>query len=189
MKSRTCLSHRIPTLRAACVVVILAGCSSGAQVAPATDPAAGRMTPIVNQASVTKADASTSHRLGSPISGEVLTGNDVHVTCHSFRGVRKRGVFSASGVATGPYPGTFTAHGTWQARVGYFYSFWFSESFTISSGKRTYKGHLGGRRGYGYTWSCPTLSMNDLAFEIRGRKWSGRSIATISATSLSESFE
>ena len=34
MKSRTCLSHGNPTLRAACVVVILAGCSSGAHSGP-----------------------------------------------------------------------------------------------------------------------------------------------------------
>ena len=51
------------------------------------------------------------HPLSSPISEEVLTGNDVHVACHNGRGTRKRGKFSASGVATGPIPRHI--HGTW----------------------------------------------------------------------------
>jgi hypothetical protein len=49
MKSRTCLSQRIPTLTVACVIAILTGCSNAAQVTPPTDPSAGRIAPTANR--------------------------------------------------------------------------------------------------------------------------------------------
>ena len=90
-------------------------------------------------------------------------------------------------MATGPYPGTFTAQGLWKSKNEY--PIWFSESFRISSREHTYTGHMQGGRGYGYIWSCPTLSMKHLTFEITGRKWTGGSVAAISAGSLRESFQ
>ena len=49
MKSRTYLSCKTRILRVVCASVMLTGCSNMAQVAPTTDPTAGRMTPVVNQ--------------------------------------------------------------------------------------------------------------------------------------------
>ena len=66
-------------------------------------------------------DLQSTHPLGSPISGEALTGNRHHVrvACHDTR-KGYRGSFSASGAASGPYPGTFAAHGEWKYHFGYF---------------------------------------------------------------------
>jgi hypothetical protein len=76
--------------------------------------------------------------------GEVLTAKIVSVhyrvsTC----GVKCQWDtnFKASGVATGPYPGTFVAEGGWDG--GFAYSSGdFHESFTITSGTRTVSGRV-----------------------------------------------
>ena len=91
-----------------------------------------------------KVASPTSHRLDSPLSGEVFTGSNIHLTCHKGGGspdlVRVK--FSVSGTASGPYPGTFTAHGRWGVSGGYFEGFGLRESFTISSGKYTFSGRI-----------------------------------------------
>jgi hypothetical protein len=90
-------------------------------------------------------------------------------------------------VASGPYPGTFAAHGEWKYRFGYFNFYNVGESFTISSGKRTFHGRISGSGSYDP--GCPSFLANNLTFEIKGRNWTGISRAAISKESFSESFQ
>jgi hypothetical protein len=163
-----------------CLAVLLfTGCAG---VSPNSANSLGGVTPPGT------IDVHSTRPLSSPFSGESLTGTRRHVriVCQSTkRGYR--GKFRASGVASGPYPGSFTAHGRWQYKNGYFDGYTFNEWFTISSGKRTFNGRMS---GYGNgSPGCPNLSITyNLTFEIEGRNWTGNSTAAISKESLSESF-
>jgi hypothetical protein len=71
--------------------------------------------------------------------GEVLTASSVSVK-YVGKSLHKT-TFSASGVAKGPYPGTFVATGSWGRGVSEGGPYWyFSESLNISSSE-----HRGGR--------------------------------------------
>lgn len=79
----------------------------------------------------------------SGVAGEQLSGVKVKLragNCMPLSG----GVvnFTASGTATGPYPGTFTAKGDWEFRpLSFPQSSYFHERFTITSGTISFSGH------------------------------------------------
>jgi hypothetical protein len=78
----------------------------------------------------------------SKLIGEVFTalGKDVYIYPQACSG-KLSAKFTASGNATGPYPGTFTASGHWGQFVIYHSLVWaFSENFTITSGSNTISG-------------------------------------------------
>ena len=169
-------------LLAACAVAVLAGCSNAAQIAPIPGRTLDARIPAV------KVDSPTSHPMDSPMSGEVLTGSSVHGTCHGGGGdLVARGKFSASGTASGPYPGTFTAHGTWTVHSGYFNGFALHESFTISSGKHTFSGRMWVENSYFIGSPCKP-AIHDLTYLLHSRGWTGNAIANISKKSVSETF-
>ena len=72
---------------------------------------------------------------------ERLVGS-AQVKCHKVKGMSGAFsvTFSTSGAATGPYPGTFTAAGTWG--VNQLEQASFDESFTITSGASTISGGM-----------------------------------------------
>jgi hypothetical protein len=109
----------------ACAVVTLASCSNAAEISPTPGRAATSMIGAANQTLAAGAASKASHALGSPFSGESLTGMRRHVRTACHRGGHgDRGTFSASGVARGPYPGTFTARGQWADGCGPYRWMW-----------------------------------------------------------------
>lgn len=168
-------------------IISTGGCLAALLVTGCAGPSTNSTNSLGGVAPQVATDVHSSHPLSSPFSGESLTGTRRHVRvgCHDTnKGFTAR--FTASGVASGPYPGTFTAHGHLQYRNGYSEGFDFGESFTISSGKRTFSGRLSGSGEY--IVRCPEISLGNLTFEIEGHNWTGNSTAEISKESLSESF-
>jgi hypothetical protein len=95
---------------------------------------------------------------------EVLTGKaKIIKPCHAIRGPHGKShgsttSFSAHGNATGPYPGTFTASGSWAVYPTRFRQQWtFSETFTIASGSSTISGTAGNLGFYGAPFSCTVV--------------------------------
>jgi hypothetical protein len=82
---------------------------------------------------------------GSPLLGEGLTGNKVRVAEHCYPRAGGQDTFTASGTVSGPYPGTFSANGSWIWGPPHIPTWGFGESFTISSGKYTVTGAINGR--------------------------------------------
>ena len=77
---------------------------------------------------------------------EVLTATDV--TVGSYCPATEGASFSASGTATGPYPGTFTASGYWNSGEGLDHYFWdFRESIKIVSNTLAIHVHIKRVRG------------------------------------------
>jgi hypothetical protein len=77
---------------------------------------------------------------------EVLTATDVTVS--SYCPTTEGASFSASGTATGPYPGTFTASGYWNSGEALEHFFWdFRESIKIMSNTLTIHVHIKRVRG------------------------------------------
>jgi hypothetical protein len=71
------------------------------------------------------------------LSGEVLTGTDIAGTCPP-PGDAGSVPYTASGTATGPYPGTFTETGYWELDLEVLSAF--HASYTITSGSTTISG-------------------------------------------------
>ena len=168
---------------AACAVVMLAGCSNAAQIGPTPGRTLDAPIPAV------KVDSPTSHPMGSPMSGEVLTATSVHVTCNRTRTYKTRGKFSVSGTASGPYPGTFTAHGRW-ILVDWIYglSFGLNEYFAISSGKNTFSGRMRQDNNYEFYGSPCKPASSDLKYFLENSGWTGSASVHISKHSFREAF-
>lgn len=124
---------------------ILAGCGGSAQF---PNPIA--LGPVANSNAADRLPSPSKvvpERVGSDSSStERLTGTAKLIKpCHSLHGKDRGGWgthFSASGVATGPNPGTFTATGTWTGG-GLPQPQWsFSESFSVTSGSQTINGTI-----------------------------------------------
>ncbi len=139
---------RVPYVLSVCAAAaILAACGGATQL-----PNPTAQTPLGNAHTakqVASPSFSTPERVGPNSSGtEVLTGKaKIIKPCHAIRG--KHGKiqgwstsFSAHGNATGPYPGTFTASGSWSNYPTFPpQSQWlFSEGFTITSSLSTISG-------------------------------------------------
>jgi hypothetical protein len=131
-----------------CVAItILAGCSGSAQLPNPIAQAPLGNGRIADDAAFLKAAAPARSDLFSTGS-ELLTGVNFrfHPKC-PHEGPEPRSwseTFSASGTATGPYPGTFTGQGSWEA-VAHLpqFEFWsFDESFTITSGTSQVSGTI-----------------------------------------------
>ncbi|MGB8965121.1 MAG: hypothetical protein WCB99_05730 [Candidatus Cybelea sp.] len=108
----------------------------------------------------------TPERMRANSSGnEALTGKaKITKPCHAIRGPhgKRQGsstTFSAHGNATGPYPGAFTASGSWEFfPTRFFHQQWtFNETFTITSGSSTISGTAGNLGFYGAPFSCTVV--------------------------------
>jgi hypothetical protein len=111
-------------LFAGLVFSMLAACNAGGyQVAPSAS----------NGLRSTSSRAFSSVR-PTMLSGEVLktTNGGSYVCFHESHGYNKV-IFSTHGHASGPYPGSFTAHGAWYWG-GLYHVQGFNERFTIRSG-------------------------------------------------------
>jgi hypothetical protein len=139
---------RVPYALSVCAVAaMLTGCGGSTQF-----PNPTAQTPVgnaINSKRVASPSFATSERVGSHSSStEALTGKAKLIKpCHTIRGKHgknqgSRTTFSAHGKATGPYPGTFTASGSWTTSCNrVFQCFWtFGETFTITSGSSTISG-------------------------------------------------
>jgi len=135
---------RVPYVLSVCAAAaMLAGCGGSTQL-----PNPTAQTPGGN-AMTSKRAASPSfaapQRAGLNSSGtEVLTGM-ARVDCHHQRahGYGAYGAsFSASGMATGPNPGTFNASGSWSYGGLLNFQWVFTESFAVTSKSRTINGTM-----------------------------------------------
>lgn len=191
MESRPWPSNAPRILLLACAVGTLASCSNAAPISPVPDRAGSRLA-LDAQIPALKVDSPTSHPMGSPMSGEVLTGSSVHLTCHKGDGKTNliaRGKFTASGTASGPYPGTFTARGRWAVTGGYFEGFGLRESFTVSSGASTFSGRMWVFNDYTFLGHPCKPVFRDLTYLLNSSGWTGSATAEISKKSLSETFQ
>lgn len=131
---------RIPYALSVCAAAVLAGCGGLAPFSTAAQMPIGYSDTAKRAASPSFA---APQRVGANASGtEVLTGT-ARVDCHHQRRSGAYGAnFSASGMATGPNPGTFSASGSWY--YGGFQNFqWaFTESFGITSESGTINGTM-----------------------------------------------
>lgn len=130
------------------VAAILSGCSNGSGSTPIPIPAA--QTRVSNPSTVSRAvspnDAASQRLASNPANPELLTGKA------KLRFGKKGTTFTAHGTATGSYPGTFTASGSWdsgESNGGHGQwiccPWWsFSESFTITSGSSSISGTITG---------------------------------------------
>jgi hypothetical protein len=118
--------------------VVLVGCSVNTKVYP-------QFSASAESARVTQSNTFAVEP-GGLLDGEALTGNDVHVV--PANGCKQENVhvtFTASGDATGSYPGTFTATGGWSAVLYPSFGYWIAgigEAFTIKSGSTRIKGKI-----------------------------------------------
>ena len=109
----------------------LGGCSGAARPGDVTPATIG-----LPEAGFRSVSARTAASVPGPLNGETFTGT-VTVqrgpSCHYE--ANADAFFTASGTATGPYPGTFTASGHWWSvnDSGSFFIWAFEESFTIAS--------------------------------------------------------
>ena len=159
------------------VLVAFALGSGGAQ------PAAAALN--THGATRTAPNAVFANPLTSPLSGEVLTATNVEVVEVKCQEQGAHSTFSASGTATGPFPGSFTAKGGWRTRSLYSQEWIFHESFTIMSGTSEIHGHvaqLGGPGWCGEYGSTRTL-------KYTAGHWAGSASTTgISEGVFSETF-
>lgn len=155
---------RISAPFAVFAVLALVGCAGGTQLAPASIP----NSPLGRSADRAASSTPFAKALPASLSGEVLTATNVEVTparrCHT--PYRINATFAASGTATGPYPGTFPASGTWY-RIFDDYTMWgFQESFTITSGST----NIQGTASTGGSFGPPTPVIRCFRFGPAGQK-------------------
>ena len=113
---------------------LLAGCGSTGSIPGA--PSGASQTSLFGSASLGPA-----HRIGN----EVLSSSQVTSVC---RGTSSKFVmFSTTGTTTGPFPGTFSASGSFDFKLGADKISFFTEKFMIVSGANTINGSMtwGGR--------------------------------------------
>ncbi len=126
---------RAPYILSVCAgAAILAGCGGAAQSS----------LPNGMEQNATRV---ALHSVTPPSSAsEVLTATDVTVS--SYCPASEGAGFRASGTATGPYPGTFTASGYWNSGEGLDHYFWdFRESIKIVSNTLAIHVHIHRVRG------------------------------------------
>jgi hypothetical protein len=130
------------------VAAILSGCGGGSGAAPLPIPAV--QTHLNNPGSVDGAaspnDAASEQLASKAANREVLAGKA------KLKFGKEGTTFTARGTATGSYPGTFTASGSWESgesnggHAQWICCPWwiFSEAFTITSGSSSISGRITG---------------------------------------------
>jgi hypothetical protein len=163
---------------------LLAGCGgSSNRFYPAT-PMSGAPQPHLGHYF---ANAGDSRAHDTSLKGEVLTAGDVTVKYLGDHRGDATTKFHASGMAKGPYPGTFIASGEWH--MFFLNHRWaFSESFTITSRGHSISGTIA---GYGDCCNVPitktTFGPATLQY-TSGPRSGPVTTNKIMAGSLSESF-
>ena len=173
---------------------MLAGCGGATQFPnPTAQTAVGN---ALTSKAVTSPNSAMPERMGANSSGnEVLTGKAKLIKpCHAIHGKHGKGGgwsthFSAHGNATGPYPGTFTASGSWTVSCNRVLqcSWTFNETFTITSGSSTISGTAGTLGFYGAP-GCAVV--NNLTVPYTSGSVSGNAlINTIQKQHFSETLD
>lgn len=163
---------------------MLAGCGGSTQL-----PNPTAQTPVGNAITskrVASPSFATPERMGADSSGtEVLTGKAKLIKpCRTIRGKHGKNQgsstsFSAHGNATGPYPGTFTASGSWTISFNSVHQpFWtFAETFTITTGSSMISGTMN-KIGFSYLpFSCTVVE--NLAVPYTSGSVSGNALINI----------
>lgn len=166
-----------------CTILVFALGSSGARSAPPP------FRSLLHSVNPTVPNAAFANPLTSPLSGEVLTATKYELAVVSCRLHGGKTTFTASGTATGPFPGTFTATGTWHHHgTPYKISLHFRESFTIKSGMREISGHIELLNNANYGAGCEEIQNPDLHYKTDDH-WTGVASAGISNSGFSEAFD
>ena len=134
-----------------------------------------------------------SHRR---VGGESLNATSYSYQCEGTKHpLLLKVTFTASGEATGPFPGTFTASGVydWDDSVSGLGKF--REGFTITSGKRTLTGRIHLRRS-GPSAGCNFIQSGQYGYTLgyrmhddRGRVWAGNAGAYINDPTFAETLK
>jgi hypothetical protein len=147
---------------------ILAGCGGAqAPIAPAVSQIR-QVTKRSSAASPLDGRVSRTTRPDRRYPFETLTAIRVSYTCLYRRGNAVRTRFTASGSASGPWSGTFTATGKWHVRS---HNWAFSEAFTITSGSERIAGTVNGAGTQSSSEGISCDAFNDyLQYEIGSLK-------------------
>ena len=172
-------------------------CASGGRLTPSAPaplaPPAAASQDITRPAPLPAISADLRGFRSTPLSGEVFTAKEVIIKnslCGEqiLRAVSLgiigrlviRSTFSAHGNAEGPYPGTFVTKGKWVLWVAQYGGApfgTFSQSFKITSGKRTIFGRIGSHKlGWLHCQKFAPAKMDrgfHYYFQINGIHYSG----------------
>jgi hypothetical protein len=119
--------------------LLLSGCGYGQSLLPDSAQSKGPNASQIAETGIREVRTTQVH-------GEAFKAFRVQVVPLRCLGTRNSSAtFKASGKATGPFPGTFTAAGSWlNVSIPRYQGWSFSESFTITSGGNTVIGSISG---------------------------------------------
>jgi hypothetical protein len=177
------LLSKLPT-RIVCIaaaISLVTGCNGGSSSpTPATNMEQG---PAV---AITATQRPSGVQTGGFLNGEVLKASQVVILSCSTSPISV--TFSATGSASGPFPGTFTETGRWSDEsTGYGPYNYFLGQFRISSKGRLIKGNIHGRV---HAISCHSVDkIRDIAYRVLYHQplWSA-AMRRISANGLEQAF-
>jgi hypothetical protein len=185
------LLSKLPTriVCIAAVISLVAGCSSGSW--SPTHAINMQQGPTV---AMTATQRPPSVQTEGFLNGEVFKASKVVIQTQSCSTGNFRVTFSATGSASGPYPGTFTETGDWWVESDYYDRGWgFRGPFQISSQNRLIKGRIYslGRVRPGI-FSCHRLGRSrdvDTRYRVgKEHKTGSASVNLITANGLMQTF-
>ena len=170
------IAARLARASTVSTALALAGCSGA--------------TPFTNAAS--SSSAALQHFAHDASSDEVLSATQV--TVKKAPGFHPPGTcekkFKAGGTATGPFPGSFTANGTWSLDGDFFPPTWgFQETFAIMSGTNLISGTIGAHgAGFSPPVSCGSVGPAQFTY-VAGSKTGYATVTKIRKGKLSETLQ
>jgi len=173
----------------------ITGCLAGAFVAGCSSTTSGQVagalpTGFASATAVVMRGVDSAKPSGF-LNGETLSASRVQIKCHRGEFFDSHdALFETSGNATGPYAGTFTAHGGW-SRFEFSKSWgWegsFGEIFTIKSGSATIRGKISIFGGTPF--DCSQFGPSQIPYKVKHHGKQGTAtVGPINKRTFGESF-